>query len=287
VGSLGSFERDTAVRAEPPCGPERVFAAGVSPEWRAGRGPHGGYLAAMILRALTDTVADPARGPRSLTIHFARAPEPGPVAIHTTLERHGRSLSTLSARMLQDGRLMALALAAFSVPWAAPEIAELAMPEVAPADLSRDTCERLSEVAPPFTRYLVIQPRLGGMPFAGSDAAMEVGAWVRLRDAARPTDAPTVALFSDALYPASSVRLVHPAASPTIDLTIHFRTALPREHGGQPGEPCFARFRTGVVHEGFFEEDGAVWAANGVLLAQSRQLAILMPRGGAPAQPTG
>ena len=71
------------------------FAAEVSPDWRAGRGPHGGYLAAMLLRALIETVADPLRAPRSLTIHYARAPEPGPVTIATTIERAGRSLSTL------------------------------------------------------------------------------------------------------------------------------------------------------------------------------------------------
>ena len=35
--------------------------------------------------------------------------------------------------------------------------------------------------------------------------------------------------------------------------------------------------RSGEVHEGFFEEDGVIWAADGTMLAQSRQLAILMP----------
>ncbi len=80
-----------------------MFAAKVSPDWRAGRGPHGGYLAAMLLRALIETVADAARAPRSLTIHYPRAPQPGPVSIHTVIERAGRSLSTLSARMEQDG----------------------------------------------------------------------------------------------------------------------------------------------------------------------------------------
>ena len=58
-----------------------MFGAEVSPGWRAGRGPHGGYLAAMLLRALTESVDDPQRAPRSLTIHYARAPEPGPVQI--------------------------------------------------------------------------------------------------------------------------------------------------------------------------------------------------------------
>ena len=83
----GAFDRDTAVRLEHGSEWESTFAADVSPAWRAGRGPHGGYLAAMLLRALIETVADPARSPRSLTIHFPRAPEPGPVEIRTVLER--------------------------------------------------------------------------------------------------------------------------------------------------------------------------------------------------------
>ena len=101
------FDRDTAVERARVDGPVSVFAAEVSPDWRAGRGPHGGYLAAMILRALTETVDEPARAPRSLTIHYTRAPDPGPVSIRVVRERDGRSLSSLSARMEQDGTLIA------------------------------------------------------------------------------------------------------------------------------------------------------------------------------------
>src|SRR5262249_51710707 len=77
-----AFDRDTAVRRlgrRDPAGSDASrarFAAEVSSDWRAGRGPHGGYLAAMLLRALTETVAEPERSPRSLTIHYARAPTP-------------------------------------------------------------------------------------------------------------------------------------------------------------------------------------------------------------------
>ena len=45
-----------------------------------------------------------------------------------------------------------------------------------------------------------------------------------------------------------------------------------------PGELCFARFRSGLIHEGFFEEDGVIWASDGTVLAQSRQLGIVLPR---------
>ena len=268
----GVFDRDTAVKRERGSRSEGLFAAEVSPDWRAGRGPHGGYLSAMLLRALIETVADPARTPRSLTIHFARAPLPGPVSIHTVIERAGRSLSTLSARMEQDGSLVALALAAFSVPWTGPEIVEPPMPEVAPPDETRRAGTLRQAGAPDFTRHLVFQPRMGALPFTGSELPMEIGGWLGL-DVARPLEALSLAFFSDALFPPPFIRLTERAVSPTVDLTIHFRSSAPRT---DPHELCLARFRSTVVHEGFFEEDGVIWAPDGTVLAQSRQLALLM-----------
>ncbi len=272
----GAFDRDTAVRLVEEAGSERVFAADVSPDWRAGRGPHGGYLAGMLLRALIETVADPARAPRSLTIHYVRAPAPGPVRIRVAIERVGRSLSTLSARMEQDGSIVALVLAAFSVPWGTGEISELPIPEVAAPDPVRESGKLLHPAAPEFTRHLLLQPRIGAVPFHGSEHPMEIGGWLGLLQP-RAVDALSLAFFSDALFSPPFIRLSEPATSPTIDLTIHFRASMPRDGEADPEELCFARFRTGVVREGFFEEDGVIWVADGTVLAQSRQLAILMP----------
>lgn len=310
-----TFDRDTAVRRRPAgdttdatatrnAGGDgtstltapgtATFDADVSPDWRAGRGPHGGYLAAMLLRALTETVADPQRAPRSLTIHYARAPEPGPVEIRTAIERAGRSLSTLSARMEQGGRLMALALAAFSVPWSAPEIAELPLPDVEPAEPRRGEPVPPHPLAPPFARHMEFQPRMGTRPFTGAQAPMEVGGWLALAEP-RPLDALALAFFSDALFSPPFIRLTEPAVTPTIDLTIHFRARVERtgagdaERPGAPGadrgsapgagevEHCFARFAATTLHEGFFEEDGVIWASDGTVLAHSRQLAIVLP----------
>jgi acyl-CoA thioesterase len=281
----GAFDRDTAVRELSRTagdGGVRVsFAADVSPDWRAGRGPHGGYLAAMLLRALVETVADPTRSPRSLTIHYARAPQPAAITIAVTIERAGRSLSTLSARMEQDGKLIVLALAAFSVPWDAPEIAELPLPDVAPQDPERKTAIPLFKGAPPFTSHLIVQPRIGAVPFTGADAPMEIGSWLGLAEP-RALDALSLAFFSDALFSPPFIRLTEPSTTPTVDLTIHFRKPLPAAIETEPAqdgrdELCFARFRSGLVQDGFFEEDGVIWAADGTVLAQSRQLGIVLP----------
>src|SRR5436190_13175023 len=102
---MSKFERDTSVN-EVEAG---VFEGHVSRDWWIVFGPNGGFLAAMIVKAMGSAVDDHSRSPRSLTIHYTAAPAEGPVRIRTTIERAGRSLTTVSARMEQDGKLIALA----------------------------------------------------------------------------------------------------------------------------------------------------------------------------------
>jgi acyl-CoA thioesterase len=290
------FDRATAITRLPDKAPsgngsssggttDAGFTADIAPGWRAGRGPHGGYLAAIMLRALTATVDDPSRAPRSLTIHYASAPDTGPVEIRTTVERQGRSLSTLSARMEQAGRVTALALAAFSVPWEAPGANELPMPDLAPPDPERRSTPKLFEGAPEFTRHLVMQPRVGAVPFAGSGAPMRIGGWTGLPEQ-RPVDAPALALFCDAWFPPSFIALDSPAISPTVDLTIHFRQSI-SDCDCDPTALCLGVFETRLLHDGLFEEDGVIWAPDGTVLAQSRQLGIIMPTDKPVLQPAG
>jgi acyl-CoA thioesterase len=274
----GPFERDTRVTLCGASGPRRIFEAAVAEGWRAGRGPHGGYLAAIVLRALEQAVGDPARSPRSLTIHYARAPRPGPIEIETVLEREGRSLSTLSVRVEQEGLAVALGLCAFSVPWRGPEIDDLPLPGVAGPDPVREAGTARSFGAPPFTEHLIVQARFQGPPLTGERRPMEAGAWIGLAEA-RPLDAPVLAFLSDALIPSPFMAIGEPAPAPTVDLTVHFRTPTPRGPDANPHELCFAHVSSRLVHEGFFEEDGVIWAADGTVLAQSRQLAIRMGAG--------
>ena len=65
-------------------------------------------------------------------------------------------------------------------------------------------------------------------------------------------------------------------AVPTIDLTIHFRSPIPPVVGAW----YLVVFRSQMATDGFVEEDGEVWSADGRLLAHSRQLAVLLPRPG-------
>ncbi len=106
------FDEDTALA---PAG-DGVWAATLTDTWEVVRGPLGGYVAAIVLRGLVLAVGDPARTPRSLTVHFLRPPAPGPALVRAQVERAGRALSTATARLEQDGRLCAIAVGAFAPP---------------------------------------------------------------------------------------------------------------------------------------------------------------------------
>jgi acyl-CoA thioesterase len=105
-----AFERDTAVEALA----GGRFLGHVVPAWFTPRGANGGFLAAIVLRAIMESEPEVDRAPRSLTLHYLRPPGEGELTISVTEERRGRQLTTYSARAEQDGRLCILALAALS-----------------------------------------------------------------------------------------------------------------------------------------------------------------------------
>ncbi len=261
------FDRDTAVE---PRGDGR-YEARIDPGWFVVRGPNGGYVGAILLRALTAAVDDPTRAPRSLTIHYTAPPLAGVAEIDTTVERRGRSLTTVSARLRQADRLLGLAVAAFSKPREAPSFLDAAPPEVPPPE----RCTRLEKRIAVHERY---EQRWGfGAPFASGESAL-TGGWIRLAEGTRPLDAPLVAAFTDAWPPAVLARLTPQqlgAGIPTIDLTVHFRAPLPPADV-LPGDFVLATFRSRYARDGFLEEDGEIWRASGELLAHSRQLALLL-----------
>jgi len=260
------FDDDTALR---PLG-EGAYEGHIEEGWWTPRGPLGGYVMAIVLRGLMLTADDADRQPRSLTVHFLRPPQAGPVTVRPRVERAGRSLTTASARLEQDGALLALALAAFSLPWPGPLLSEAPMPEVEPPEHRRVPQRDLpGGRRPPFIDLLTMQGRFGAPPFSGSERA-ETGGWLGLSEE-RPVDALTVLVLADAWYPAPWPRLSELAPAPTIELTVLFRAPLPL-----PDSLLLGRFHTRLVRDGFFEEDGELWAPDGTLVAQSRQLALLI-----------
>lgn len=269
---MSKFEADTAVR-ETELG---VFEGDVSLDWWIVNGPNGGTIAAIVMRALIAAVGDDERLPRSLTIHYTAAPREGPLRIATQIERAGRSLTTATARVAQGDRLVALAIGAFSRPRrGAAEFSRLPMP-AAPSPGAIEQFPRGDEF-PRFMDNWDLRWAAGERLWSGASEAV-VGGWARLVDP-QPWDYPLLTQMSDVWFPAVFPMLDGPNLLPTVDLTIHFRAELPLEALG-PDDFAFARFVSRVAAHGFVEEDGEIWAPDGTLVAQSRQLALLQ----APSQ---
>ena len=264
------FDRDTAVTYIE----AGRYAGHMDRGWWIVNGPNGGYVAAVLLRALLLEVDDPSRSPRSLTIHYLRPPGEGPVDVHTVKERVGRGLTTASARLFQGDKLMAIAIGAFAAARPGFQMSDLRMP-----DLPRpETCQKLREK---YANTVEMQKRYDsrwglGDPFGTGSSRALVGGYIRFEEP-RIVDALAVAAFTDSFPPAVFSRVTPDVAIgpvPTIDLTIHFRATLPLE-GAKPTDYCVVTFRSNVAREGFIEEDSEVWSESGVLLAQSRQLALV------------
>jgi len=261
-----AFDDDTAVE----CVRADLFRARIDSKWWVIRGPNGGYVAAILQRAMTEAVGDPLRPARSLAVQFLTPPEAGPVDIHTHIERQGRSLTSTSARLVQGERLVATAVGAFSARREAIEYSEVEMPDVPAPD---EVPSRAIEGAPAHAQMFDWRPAIGAVPFEQGDRAV-TGGWFRLREA-QLADPVVLASYADGWFPALFFRTREPVGVPTVDFTVHFRAGLPLPHA-TPEDYYLVVFRAPLSHDGFVVEDGEIWSQDGQLVAQARQLAVVL-----------
>lgn len=265
---MTKFTDDTAVTRTG----DGTYGTTVSPDWWVFTGPNGGYVASLVLRALTDAVGDPQRSARSLTVHYLRPATSGPAEVRIRTIRQGRTLTTLAADLVQDGGHVATALAAFATARETALAFHDAKPAYATTPDDAPPSSWPDALLPPISHRFEYRPLTTETVFAGGDRA-EAAAWIRPREE-QSYDPVLLATVSDALVPAVFVKATAPLAAVTLDLTVHFRTPATRP----PSEGwCLAAFRSTVAADGYVEEDGELFDENGTLLAQSRQLAVLVP----------
>ena len=252
------LEADTALEQLTPS----RWRGEISERWWVMRGPFGGYVAAMLTRAMVIAVDDPARRPRSLTVHFVAPPQAGPVEIRASIERAGNAATTVTMRMEQEGETVALALGSCAI-WrdGEPEWFETSMPEAPPPE----ECPQLErrEPMPAFHEQFEIRW------VAGEEGTARNLAWLR-PDPPRLLDHLALTALSDGWLPAAFTKLGRIFGAPTLDLTIHFRAPV-----APHCEWVLADYRSRFSTGGAWEEDGELWGSDGTLLAQSRQLALI------------
>lgn len=264
------FARETAVVARG----AGWFDAEVHDDWSVGAGPNGGFTAALLLRAALEHLgAEAGMHARSFTTHLLGAPTPGPCRLHVEIDKRGRTAAFLRVRLEQ--RDTALATASVVCVGARPgheEYAQRTMPRV-PDPLALGEHTEVRRVVPV---YLQHYDQRFATPFLDGTGTPSVIGWTRFRDAA-PFDAIAVAAIADSFPPPSLACTTTVLGALTLDYTVHFRQALP--HPGAPADGwVLAEFETNFAQDGFVEEDGWIWAPDGTLLAQSRQLGLQRAR---------
>jgi acyl-CoA thioesterase len=261
-------------------GKRAVWSGAIAPGWDIATNANGGYLMAIVARALGAALDRP--DPVTISAHYFYPGKPGDVTIETRVLKQGRSFSSGTAVLLSGGRALLSCIGTFG------DLAKASGPEIIdqgpPVMPDPDDC--LPVVAtdtfpPPFMGKIELRlhPEDGQFLLGKRTGQALMRGWFRLRND-EPADTIALLCAVDAFPPTAFNADLPVAWTPTIELTVHVR-ARP--------EPGWLRckFATHFVTGGFLEEDGEIWDATGRLVAQSRQLA-LVPRGQtspAPQQP--
>ena len=261
------FDQETAVvRIE-----ENLWRGHVHSSWNIGDNPNGGYLISIVIRALAEVLPHP--DPMTLTTHFLR---PGladtDCEVSVEIIRTGRTLSTARATLRQDGKSRLEVLAAFAdLSISAGRDAPLSME--APELPEPDRCiPRTGETQ---GIHLPILDRLDTRLHpdharAGESATAEISGIIRFKDQ-READTQSLPLFTDTFPPSPFSMLGVIGWVPTIELTVHVRR---RPAAGW----IRARMACEDLHQGRMVESGALWDADGELVAQCRQIGLVLNR---------
>jgi acyl-CoA thioesterase len=261
-----TFRTATAVE---PVGDHRFLAA-IEPGWDIAGNANGGYLLAMVARAVTTATGKP--DPLTITGHYLAPGRPGPVEIDVVVHRDGGRHSTAAATMSADGQPLLVALATTTDLDAAsgPERVDSQPPELPPPDdcvavLATET------FPPPFMGHVELRLHPADATFLQGfkSGHPRMRGWFRLPED-EAVDSLGLVMATDAFPPTVFNADLPVAWTPTVELTAHVRA---KAASGWLRCSFSTRFITG----GYLEADGEIWDAAGRLIAQSRQLA-LVPR---------
>jgi acyl-CoA thioesterase len=254
-----SFDADTALAEVG----ENRWRGTVPATWSIGTGPNGGFMAALAARAAGLAAGAP---PRSLTLHYLAPPAESEIDVAAEVVRAGRSATFLRIVLTQQERPVVLALAVCGA-WYddAPSWSDAEPPQLPPIEDCIRVDPSRSGVPPLQTRY---QMHLA--PGEPDLRPVEVKGYIRTADP-HPSDEVVLAAMSDAFIPPAFFRSPEPVMVPTLELTIHFRGRPPE------GDPPWihGRFVSRAAGGGVTDEDGDLWSADGRLLVQARQLALV------------
>lgn len=261
---MGDFEFDAATAL---AGSGPGFDVEIPDGWGA-ETVNGGFQLALLTRAMDQITPFP--DPIVVSGFFLRPGQPGPARIEAELIRAGRTTAFAQASLWREGKESLRATAAFSDlsrasgPSGIFGAAAPALPPPSDCAVTEPAGIRGISIAERFEyRYPEMPGWMTGREPTGNPVAEF---YMRFRDGREP-DLLALPLIVDAASPAIMEAGVERVT--TIELTAHLRA--------RPA-PGWLRCRTATrfLSGGYHEEDFEVWDSSGTLVAQSRQLAIVL-----------
>ncbi len=253
-----------------------TFTANIDTRWTIGPKVHGGCMMAVCAAAARRSVPDAAElAPIALSANYLSAPDPGEVQVSTTIRKRGRQVNLVEVELSQRGRVAVTCTVTLGPLDAKPPrhqvpLAVSNMPVEPPADAVLVTpdhplghvvhvaqgCDMRLDAATPF--------------LTGSEGEPVTRIWLRpfASDEADPDAAMLFALMAGDITPPVTMNRGHFGWTPTVQLTTYLRRRP------APGWLRVMASST-VVGDTWFEEDHVILDANGQVVVQSRQMAML------------
>ncbi len=262
---MSQFSTDTALQQIA----DGHFTGQVSPAWNIGTNPNGGYLLSIVMNALARTLAHP--DPITVTTHYLR---PGvsdaPCDIHVDVLRSGRSVSTARARLVQEGKTRLEVMCTFAdlgVSAGVDTEFTVPCPELPPIDVCVPRTGSTQGVNLPISERLevLLHPDFAS---PGGSARARMTGYIRIGDGTEP-DSRILCMFADAFPPSPFGVLGVVGWVPTIELTVHVRRRP------APGW-VWGQFDCEDLTGGRMIESGMLWDSTGALVAQSRQIGLVL-----------
>ena len=247
------------------------YSVGISGNWSINNTPNGGYVMALLTRAMEMDCDLSARGAIVTANYIDRCGQgPGQILVETLGESGG--FLRMQARLILGGRERIRAMATFVKPSACSDDALTCYAEGPESVSSWESCVRVP-CLPGYSLYGSVDLRLdpesaGWMENRFSDRAVMKG-WICFSQE-RPVDFGALALFADAFPPAVFASRGMVTWVPTIEYSVNIRK-LPE------CSRIKGIFSTRFISGGLVEEDGELWDDNDTLLAVSRQIAKYTP----------
>ena len=261
------FDEATALQATAP----GHYAGATHPAYANMVGPFGGTTAAQLLNAALQH-PDKLGQPIALTVNFAAPVQDGPIAFMARAVRTNRSTQHWAIEASQGDAVVAMATAVFAERRSTWSDTEAVPPQDMPP------AEALQRMLP--GPDMPAWPHRYDMRFAQGEFPDKFdeqeqphsrsNLWVR-DEPVRPLDFASLAAISDSFFPRIYIRRRRRALIGTVSMTTYFHADQAMLSGVGTAH-VMATARALNYRNGYFDQSGEFWSAEGQLLASAHQV---------------